>query len=74
VSLPLHLPELVGEHLERNRAVGKAGDDVPGEHPVVHDPRLPHQRRVGREAGDVREAGHLQHAGLVGAVGEDSHL
>ena len=44
---------------------------VAGEGPVVGDAGLAHQRGVGGEAGDEGQARHLQHARLVGAVGED---
>ena len=38
---------------------------------IVGDAGLAHQGRVGGEPLDVGLAVHLQHAGLVGAVGED---
>ncbi len=43
--LPLHLVELVGEDLERDRPIGNGREDLLGEAPVVGDAGLPHQRR-----------------------------
>ena len=48
--LALHLVEVVGEDLERDRPVGDDLEHLAGERLVVVDARLAHQRRVGREA------------------------
>ena len=62
---------LVGEHLEGDRPVGDGLQDFPGERRVVDDPRIAHQRGVGGEARHVRQPGHLEHARLFRAVGEE---
>ena len=49
-GLPLHLVELVGEHLERDRTVGDGGENVARESCVIGDSGLAHQRGVGGEA------------------------
>jgi len=56
-----------------SKLIGRSGDR--GQHglrecPVVRDSRLPHQRRVRREAFDERVGPHLDHAFEVCAVGE----
>ena len=46
-------------------------EQTAGELLVVGQPRLPHQRRIRREAGDVRFGGETEDRVKVGAVGKD---
>jgi hypothetical protein len=71
VGLAFHFGEVVGKDLEGNGFVGDDFEDVFGESAVVRDSGLAHEGGVGGEAGDVGLAGHFEHAGFVGAIGED---
>jgi hypothetical protein len=69
-----HLRDIVGEHLERDVAVGHGGDEIAGIGLVVRHAGLLEQRRVGGEAADPRLLRHVHDLRLVGAVGEELDL
>ena len=57
--------------LERDRVVGDPLEQPLANSCVVGQARLPHQRRVGREARDPRVGGEREDPVEIGAVGED---
>ena len=70
----LHLGEVVGEHFERDGAIGHDLEDLVGEGLVVLDAGLAHERRIGGETRDARVGGEPFDAGAVSAIGEDLDL
>jgi hypothetical protein len=69
--LPLHLAEIVQEHLEGDGQVLDVGQHLGRENLVVRHASLAHQRGVRREALDVGLLERIQHLVHVGAVGVD---
>src|ERR1700730_14064578 len=72
--LAFHLGKIVGKNLKGNRAVRNDRKDVLGKGLVIGEAGLTHERWICREALDVWMAIDLQHAFLVGTVGEYAHL
>ena len=66
-----HLLGIVGKYLEGYRLAGNALEQTPGEVRVVGQASLPHQRRIGREAGYPRVGREREDSVEVGSVGED---
>src|SRR5258706_13530879 len=69
--LLLHLVEVVGKHLERDRAIRNGSEDVSREGAVVGDAGFPHQRRIRRETFYVGLPIQLEHAFQFSAVAKD---
>jgi len=72
--LPLHLVEIVGKHLERDRPIRNDLQNLQRKGLIVNDPSLAHECRIGREALDPGLCGQTLYGFKVGAVGENLDL
>jgi hypothetical protein len=70
-GLLFHLLLVIGEHFERNWTILNCGQQIEHEALIVGHSRSSHQSWIGGESLDVRLAVEIQHAGLVGPIGEN---